>query len=72
MDRGNSSIRLPFRLVLTVSFVVMIIGTLLVMNYLVHRNTEEEMNDFVTQLFSVIDNDVRQRLDGYMGTPFIV
>ena len=65
-------VRLPLRLVLTVSFVIIILATVGVTDYLAFRDRQEAVNDMVTQLFFEIDARVRQHLDNYLGTPFTI
>ncbi|VVB92310.1 Methyl sulfide methyltransferase-associated sensor [uncultured archaeon] len=82
-DKGESSInsrpwsnrftiRLPLRLVLTLSFVFIILVTVGVTDYLAFKNEQETVNDLVTQLFSEIDARVDQHLDNYLDAPFTI
>ncbi|HLO50739.1 MAG TPA: histidine kinase dimerization/phospho-acceptor domain-containing protein, partial [Kamptonema sp.] len=63
---------IPLRLILIAPFVLQIFAAVSLVGYLSYRNGQKAVNDVASQLRSEISDRVKQYLDNYLETPFII
>lgn len=63
---------LPLRFLLTVPFVIQLVGTVGIIGYLSYRNGQQAINQLATDLQTEINARVVQYLDHYLQTPVLV
>lgn len=65
-------VKLPLRLLLTVPFMVLLLGTVGVTGYLAHRNSQQTVNHLAATLQDEINDRVVQYLDHYLQAPVLI
>jgi len=66
------SLRVPLRMVLTIPFVVQLVGTVGLVGYLSHRNGQQAVRQLATDLQDEITIRVIQYLDHYLKAPYLI
>ena len=80
-DKGNrgflhrfttSRNRIPLRTVLVVPFVLQIVGTVAIVQYLSFKNSHEAVSDVVSELRSEVSDRIEQHLSDYLKKPYLI
>ena len=64
--------QIPIRTVLVVPFVLQIVGTVAIVQYLSFKNSHEAVSDVVSELRSEISDRIEQHLSNYLEKPHLI
>jgi PAS domain S-box-containing protein len=65
-------LKVPLRLILTIPFMLLMVGTVGLVAYLGHRNGQRAVEDLVDQLTDEVSDRVTLKLDTYLDLPYFI